>query len=163
MLSTHDVTHENIPDLLGRVIESPYLTIDTRLRTLFEEATMIDEFMTPEDRKLYPEGLLEGFHLLGLLDHFISKYINWDKSSTYGLNYGLDRVRFVSPMQAGRPLRFRTTVTAVEPKHNGHLIRFDCVLEHEDADRPGMTASWLCYQLPTAEPPLDATGESDTR
>ncbi|WP_432044261.1 hypothetical protein [Streptomyces cadmiisoli] len=163
MLTTNEVRLEDIPGLLGQTVESPWISVDTRLRGLFEEATMIDEFMTPGDRLLYPEGLLEGFHLLGLLDHFISKYINWDMSSTYGLNYGLDRVRFVSPMVAGRPLRFRTTVTEVAPKHDGYLIVFECVLEHEDADRPGMTATWLCYQLPTVDPAGEATTEDGAR
>jgi hypothetical protein len=147
MLIAQTVTLESIPDLAGRSFTSPYIVVDDLLRTQFEQATMIEEFLAEEDRSLYPAGMLEGFHLLGLLDHFISKYIDWDPS-TYGLNYGLDRVRFVDPMVTGRPLRLRATVTRVAPKHDGYVIHFDCVLEHEGADRPGVIATWLCYQLP---------------
>ncbi|MEU9706699.1 hypothetical protein [Streptomyces sp. NPDC047981] len=162
MLNADELRIEDLPGLVGQTLESPYITVDTRLRALFEEATMIEEFMTPEVRALYPEGLLEGFHLLGLLDHFISKYINWEEDS-YGLNYGLDRVRFVSTMQAGRPLRFRTTVSKVEPKGDGYIVHFECVLEHEGEERPGMVATWLCYQLPKEEEDEGATAEDGAR
>lgn len=147
MLISETVTLESIPALVGKTFTSPYIVLDDGLRAQFERATMIEEFLTAEDRELYPSGMLEGFHLLGLLDHFISKYIQWDPS-TYGLNYGLDRVRFVDPMVTGRPMRLRATVTRVAPKHDGYVIHFDCVLEHEGSDRPGVIATWLCYQLP---------------
>lgn len=140
----------DIPDLLGQTIQSPFITISDQQRQQFGEATMIDQFALPQDADIYPEGLLEGFHLLGLLDYFVNLCVDMDRAEVYGLNYGLDRVRFVSPMQVGRPLRFRCTVSKVEPKGAGYLITFDCTLEHEDADRPGVAAVWICYQLPIA-------------
>jgi len=162
MLTDRTVRLEDLPALVGATWESPFVVIEDRLRDLFEEATMIAEFLEPADRELYPAGMLEGFHLLGLLDHFVSKYIPWD-ASTYGLNYGLDRVRFVAPMQTGRPLRFRTEVTRVEPKHDGYVVSFECVLEHEDDSRPGVVATWLCYQLPKPEPEPALVGEDANR
>jgi hypothetical protein len=145
----HGITlrFEDIPSLLNREVTSPYVTLESRLTKLFEEATLLSD-LEPFEEGLYPQDLIEGFHLLGLLDYFVAKHIDLDRKTVYGLNYGLDRVRFVSPMRTGVPLRFRATVDRIEPKGDGYLVYFDCALEHEGADRPGVLARWICFELP---------------
>ncbi len=143
------VSFDEIPDLVGVEVVSPYRQIDHGLRRKFDEATLLTELepvANPDE--LYPDDLLEGFHLLGLLDFFVAKYIDMDRAEIYGWNYGLNRVRFVSTMHSSRPLRFRATVTRVEKKGDGYLVYMDCLLEHEGADRPGMIAEWIVYQVP---------------
>lgn len=143
------VSFDEIPDLVGVEVTSPYRVIGQDLRRKFDDATLLSELdpvANPDE--LYPDDLLEGFHLLGLLDFFAAKYIDMDRSEVFGWNYGLDRVRFVSVMHSNKPLRFRATVTRVERKGDGYLVWMDCVLEHEGAERPGMVAQWIAYQLP---------------
>src|SRR6201984_3316757 len=46
-----------------------------------------------------------------------------------GLNYGLDRVRFIAPVKAGARVRTRATLLAAEPQGNSRvLLRLDCTL-----------------------------------
>lgn len=153
LVKKHDygvtVTFDEIPNLVGIEVVSPYRIIDQSLRKKFDEATLLTELEKVGNAdELYPDDLLEGFHLLGLLDFFAAKYIDMDRAEMYGWNYGLNRVRFVSTMHSGKPLRFRATISRVEKKGEGYLVYMDCVLEHEGADRPGMVAEWIAYQIP---------------
>lgn len=147
------VVFDEIPSLPGVEVTSPYITLEARHRKLFEEATLVSELGDAADSDQYPDGLLEGFHLLGLIDYFVATCIDIDRDTVYGWNYGLDRVRFVSPMRSDVPLRFRATVSKVEAKGDGYLIHIDCVLEHEGAQRPGMVAHWIAYHLPIEDRP----------
>jgi len=70
-------------------------------------------------------------------------------------NYGLDRVRFVSPVRAGQKIRVKGTVGAVRPKDSGFLILSRCAVEVEGRERPGMVADWWTYWLAPVPP---ATG-----
>lgn len=61
------------------------------------------------------------------------------------LNYGLNRVRFLAPVQAGARVRCRSRIASVEAKASGQLVTTSHTLEIEGGDRPAMTAEalWL--------------------
>src|SRR5215469_14603932 len=49
-----------------------------------------------------------------------------------GLNYGLDKVRFLSPVKAGTRVRARASMISAQPQDGGRLlIKLDCKLEIE--------------------------------
>lgn len=61
-----------------------------------------------------------------------------------GLNYGLDKVRFLTPVKAGARVRNRVTLAAVEDKGDGRMIaRLANVLEIEGETRPALLAESL--------------------
>ena len=65
-----------------------------------------------------------------------------------GLNYGFDRIRFISPVRSGR--RIRATFTVAELRHDGPgQVReaMDVTLEVEGAERPAVAARWLTMYL----------------
>lgn len=139
----------DIPALVGRTIECPTVVIAPRLVKLFEEVTLIEGIWTaPPGVDPYGDNLIEGFHLLGLFDHFVATYVDMDRNEIVGWNYGLDRVRFVSPMRAGQPIGCTITIAEVEPKNDGYLLHLDCTLAHPGSDRPGVVGRWICYQAP---------------
>jgi acyl dehydratase len=59
------------------------------------------------------------------------------------LNYGFDRVRFISPVPAGARIRSRHLLKAVEPKAGGVAVTQTCTLEIEDADKPALVCDWV--------------------
>jgi len=60
------------------------------------------------------------------------------------VNYGLEKVRFVSPVRSGKRVRNRITLAAVEHKGaNRYLVTTDNSIEIEDEKRPALTASAL--------------------
>ena len=60
------------------------------------------------------------------------------------VNYGLDRVRFIAPVHAGRRVRGHFTLDAVDDKAPGQLLlRHTVTVEIEGSDKPALTAQWL--------------------
>lgn len=142
------VTFAEIPSLTGRSFTGDWFAVDGNKLPLFEEASYVDQNPDGLDLALYPEQLVEGFHLLSLLDHLMSRVLRPAPGEISGWNYGLDRVRFVSPVRAGERMRLTFEVLQAEPRGDGYLLLFDCVIEVENRTRPGFTAQWRVLWLP---------------
>jgi acyl dehydratase len=66
------------------------------------------------------------------------------KDVEYAFNYGLDRVRWISPVKVGTRIRNRMILKAVTPKGHGRfLVTVMTTVEIENEDRPAMVAQWL--------------------
>src|SRR5262249_4584858 len=62
-----------------------------------------------------------------------------------GLNYGLDKVRFIAPVRTGARVRSRVRLIAVEPQAGGRLLlKLQCTLEIEGEAKPALVAEMLC-------------------
>lgn len=60
-----------------------------------------------------------------------------------GINYGLNRVRFVSPVPAGARIRGRFTLAALEQIEGGVQLTWKVTVEREGSDKPCCVAEWL--------------------
>jgi acyl dehydratase len=60
-----------------------------------------------------------------------------------GINYGLNRVRFVSPVPAGARIRGRFTLAALEEIKGGVQSTWNVTVEREGSDKPCCVAEWL--------------------
>ena len=59
------------------------------------------------------------------------------------INYGLNRVRFVSPVPSGARVRGRFTVVHVEEFTGGFQVTWGVVIEREGGDKPCCVADWI--------------------
>ena len=65
-----------------------------------------------------------------------------------GLNYGLDKVRFIAPVRAGARVRMRATLASVEPQNGGRmLLKLQSTLEIEGEAKPALVAELLCMLI----------------
>ena len=65
-----------------------------------------------------------------------------------GLNYGLDKVRFIAPVKAGARVRNRAILVSAEPQGNGRvLVKVQCTLEIEGETKPALVAEMLCMLI----------------
>jgi len=70
-----------------------------------------------------------------------------------GLNYGLDKVRFITPVKAGSRVRARAKLRAAEPQDDTRLLlRLDCTLEIEGEAKPALVAELLCLLVGKCDP-----------
>jgi acyl dehydratase len=60
-----------------------------------------------------------------------------------GVNYGLNRVRFVSPVPAGARIRGRFALMTVDAVHGGTQAIWGVTVEVEGAEKPCCVAEWL--------------------
>jgi hypothetical protein len=133
------------PALAGRTFTGEWFSVETERLRSFEHASY---FVDDDEPDFYPEGLVEGFHLLALLDHLGNALVRVDPHTIIAWNYGLNRVRFITPVHTGRRIRLLATISDVVPKNEGYLLTFDHTVELEDADRPAYSAQLLVLWLP---------------
>ena len=60
-----------------------------------------------------------------------------------GMNYGFDKVRFVSPVPVGSRIRAASTVKSVELKGSSVQVTKTYTVEVEGSDKPAVVADWL--------------------
>jgi acyl dehydratase len=60
-----------------------------------------------------------------------------------GINYGLDRVRFVAPVPSGSRVRGRFTLAALEEIKGGAQVTWGVTVEREGGTKPCCAAEWL--------------------
>jgi acyl dehydratase len=59
------------------------------------------------------------------------------------VNYGLNKVRFTSPVPSGSKIRGRFTLLKVDPIEGGVQTTWSAVIEREGADKPVMVAETI--------------------
>jgi acyl dehydratase len=59
------------------------------------------------------------------------------------INYGSDRVRFITPVQSGARVRLATTLKSIQAESGGHRIVYEHVIQIEGHDRPALVAETI--------------------
>ena len=99
----------------------------------------------PERAATGPFGtpIAHGFLTLSLLVPMWSEILHYD-GVRLGINYGLNKVRFTSPVPVGSKIRAGATLVSVETASDGSLqVVVDFVIEREGADKPCCIAQGL--------------------
>ena len=74
------------------------------------------------------------------------------KDAAAGLNYGVDKVRFLAPVPAGARVRLRVVLAGVEAKDGGQTImKTRNTLEIEGSEKPALVAETLALVIPAAK------------
>lgn len=96
--------------------------------------------------------LAHGFLLLSLAAGHRQKDFPPVTDVALVLNYGLDRLRFTSPVLAGSRVRYRSRVLAAEPRAAGRvLLRQEAVMEVEGQEKPAVIAELLALYVARGE------------
>lgn len=99
----------------------------------------------PERAKSSPFGgtIAHGFLTLSLLPHLANSARRLD-GVRMGVNYGLNKVRFPSPVQVGSRVRATVTITEAEDlPDNGVQVVSTVTVEVEGAPKPACIAEWV--------------------
>jgi acyl dehydratase len=86
--------------------------------------------------------IAHGFLTLSLLTALMRDAVTVE-GSRMTLNYGLNRVRFVSPVPSGSRVRARVTLGGVEDKGDSIQATWVVTVEREGGDRPAVVADWI--------------------
>ena len=88
--------------------------------------------------------IAHGFLTLSLLSQMAASVMLVPESLKMAVNYGLDRVRFLAPVKAGKRVRGHFTLESADEKSPGQLLLNHTVtVEIEGEDKPALTAQWL--------------------
>lgn len=127
---------------------SSWIMIDQPRIDAFAAATEDRQFIhvDPEaaGQTLFEGTIAHGFLSLSLLSAMGAEAMLVPEGMKIGINYGLDRVRFLAPVRSGRRVRGRFTLDSLEEKAPGQwLLRHIVSVEIENEDKLALTAVWL--------------------
>ena len=119
----------------------------------FADVTLDHQFIhvDPERAKDTPFGttIAHGFLTLSMLTHLVGSARAADPDPAkfagvlMGINYGFNRVRFVSPVKVGSRIRARGVTGNAELKGNAVEVSRNVTVEIEGEERPALVAEWV--------------------
>jgi acyl dehydratase len=146
----------DVRTLGGRVGEeiavSDWLPVTQERIELFAEATGDRQWIHVDQARAAVESpfkttIAHGFLTLSLLSPLIRESIRFT-GLRMAINYGANRVRFVSPVPSGARIRARITPSAVEVVAGGFQVTWQVTIEREHGDKPACVAEWLVRYYP---------------
>ena len=150
--TTAHASWAEIETLVGQPFQGDWFQMDAGRLPVFDHVTYVDDNPNAVSSDLYPDGLIEGFHLLALLDHLVNPVCFIDDPAWSGWNYGFDRVRFVSMVTAAERIRVAGRVSEVRPRGDDRYeVKLDCTIEVEGREKPAMVAEWRVVWTRTEE------------
>ena len=143
--ATHSVTMTDLPELAGTRLgaSSPVLVTQDRINQ-FADATGDHQWIhvDVERAKAGPFGgpIAHGFLTLSLLPRLYEAAFDVAESRM-GVNYGLNRVRFMTPVPVGGRVRGRMKLLSSEPIANdGIQMVWETTIELEGSPKPACVA-----------------------
>lgn len=128
---------------------SDWLTVDQERINGFGASTLDDDWLHLDPARARAEAGFDGtiafgFWTLSMLTYFSHQLGMWPSDIGYGLNYGLEKVRWINPVPVGSRIRNRCVLLDfAEREKNRFLIRTSNTVEIEGQDRPALVAEWL--------------------
>ncbi|MGT2458072.1 MaoC family dehydratase [Cupriavidus basilensis] len=134
-------TVAQLQSLVGEVVgTSDWTLIDQQRINTFADATGDHQWIhvDPERAASGPFGapIAHGFLTLSLLPTFFQQALEI-QNVKMGVNYGMNKVRFLKPVPVNSRLRARFKLAAFEPlDNNGTQLTFEMAVEIEGSDKP---------------------------
>jgi len=142
-------TPHSLKDLVGREIAvTDWFTVtQDRIRQFAE--VIEDRQWIHVDRERaqrespYGTTIAHGFLTLSLVSHFMKQAIQIRRGVRMGINYGLNRVRFPSPVLPDSQIRARVSLHSVKELPDAIEAAFGISVEGQDSEKPHCVAEWI--------------------
>lgn len=130
---------------------SDWIEITQQHVTAFADLTGDHQFIhvDVEKAKQTPLGgtIAHGFYTLSLIGGMAETHLLLLDGVKMGLNYGVEGVRFLSPVRVGKRVRARFTLQSIEERSRGaYLLTYDTTVDIEGEDKSALSAQWLTLQ-----------------
>lgn len=127
---------------------SDWFLIDQPRITAFADITEDHQFIhvDPEAAAATPFGgtIAHGFLILSMMSAMSYSAVPGIEGATMSVNYGMNALRFVAPVRAGKRVRGRfTLVKLVERSPGQWQTTIAATVEIEDEAKPAVVAEWV--------------------
>jgi acyl dehydratase len=143
----------DLPGLVGTEVGvSDWIAVEQERINTFADVTEDHQFIhiNPEAAKMTPFGgtIAHGFLTLSLLSKFSEQAGVVIEGVKMGVNYGFEKVRFLSPVPSGAKVRGRFVLKeAVEKNPGQFLLTYSVTVDIEGGDKPALIADWIGMQV----------------
>ena len=150
-----DLTYADMPGKIGESLgTSDWHEVTQAAVNQFAECTGDDQWIhvdVERAKKHSPFGgpVAHGYLTLSLVAGLSMQLGIAPKGTAAALNYGLDKVRFLTPVPVGARVRLHVKLVGFEEKAPGqYLMKAENTLEVEGADKPAVIAESLAMLVP---------------
>ena len=146
---TETLSAADLPGLAGKQLPaSSWLEITQERIDRFADATNDHQYIhvEPEKAAATPFGgtIAHGFLTLSLVPYLMGEQRPEVAGTVMGLNYGLDKLRFLQPVPVGSRIRVQQTISSVTEKNPGQwLIKTRVSVDIEHSEKPALVADQL--------------------
>ena len=141
---------DSLKDLIGQEIAvTGWFNVTQERIQQFADATLDHQWIHVDVDRARRESpfkapIAHGFLTLSLLPHFMHEALQIQQGVRLGVNYGLNPVRFVSPVRAGSNIRARVTLQSLKDvPPSGVEVVFNATVEIEGNEKPCCVAEWI--------------------
>ncbi|GAC1337129.1 MAG: MaoC family dehydratase [Beijerinckiaceae bacterium] len=136
----------------GEVGVSQWCTIGQDRIDAFADVTLDHQYIhvDPQAARGSPFGgtIAHGFLSLSMLSHLAMEALPDIEGRVMGVNYGFDRIRFISPVRAGSRIRGRFHLAElIRRSEHEFMMRYRVSVEIEGEDKPAIVADWLTLSM----------------
>jgi acyl dehydratase len=136
-----------LPAVVGSELgTTPWLCIDQLRIDAFAEATEDRQWIHVDPERAasshFGGSIAHGFLSLSLISRFLEQLLQV-RGAAMLVNYGLNKVRFPTPVPAGSRVRGSGRLIEVEQVHGGWQVILDLVVELEGATKPACVAAFV--------------------
>ena len=141
-------TPDALKEYVGKEIGvSAWLTVTQERIDQFAKATGDRQWIHVDRGRAKRESpfkgtIAHGFLTLSLISRLIQDLVRIG-GTRLTINYGLNRVRFPSPVREGSRIRGHFTLVSFEERGDSREAVFSCSLECEDSEKPCCVAEWI--------------------
>lgn len=145
-----DINLSDLPALVGTQVGlSDWIVVDQDMIDTFAHATLDHQFIHVDPERAQTETPFGGTIAHGFLSLSLLSAMNYNCTPTirqqiFGMNYGFNRIRFISPVRSGARVRGRFMLDAM--RYRGAdmvMLTYGVTVEIEDDAKPALTAEWL--------------------
>jgi len=142
-----EIDFATLSDRIGQEIAvSPWLDVTQERVTAFAEATDDRQWIHVDPAKAavqspFKTTIAHGFLTLSLVSVLMRSAMSF--TVKMALNYGLNRVRFVSAVPVGSRIRGHFTPAVVEPVEGGLQVTWKITVERDGQEKPACVAEWI--------------------
>ncbi|MGY8772302.1 MAG: MaoC family dehydratase [Gammaproteobacteria bacterium] len=142
------VKPENIAEYIGKDLgTTEWFTVDQDRINKFADATEDHQFIHVDPEQATPifgSTIAHGFLSLALTAGIGKDVALVIDGAKMGLNYGLDKVRFLSPVPVNSRIRMHSVVMDITEKNPGQfLVKSAVTMEIEGVEKPAFIAETL--------------------
>jgi acyl dehydratase len=142
-------TPESLETYIGREIAlTDWMTINQERIAQFAAATDDHQWLHVDEVRAARESpfggtIAHGFLTLSLLSKFMRDSLEIRGGARWLINYGLNRVRFISPVRAGSKIRARIALQSFQRLADAFEGTFLITVELEGSEKPCCVAEWI--------------------
>lgn len=143
------IAADKLESMVGQEVGvSDWTVLDQKKIDAFADLTLDPYFIhvNPEKAKTdTPFGgtIAHGFLTLSMLSVMAYDCLPEIEGRTMGMNYGFEKIRFISPVPSGSKIRGRFKIANVQRKPGQAVVTYGVTVEIEGKEKPALAAEWM--------------------